>query len=54
MEEGTGRKGMKRGRRERERDRQRDREAERDRASSAAVISSLVYTEEPDSLSVKS
>ena len=39
---------------ERERDRQRDREAERDRASSAAVISSLVYTEEPDSLSVKS
>ena len=64
-EERTGRKGMKTGRRERgrereklererQRDRQRDREAERDRASSAAVRSSLVYTEEPDSLSVKS
>lgn len=51
--ERDGERNGKEGDGERERERLRDREAERDRASSAAVGSSLVYTEEPDSLSEK-
>lgn len=50
MEEGTGRKGMKRGRRERdeklERDRQRDRESERGASSAALSYPHPVYTRE--------